>query len=196
MNGNKKIIISIIIVIIVVILTLIIYNFFKNYQKDKKETQEKINTIIDNYDLFKSQSNEITKERDNIYSEIFSNNYYEEMNNKIENFNNLLTNYENSIKKIDNDSKNLKIECKNIRIMNSEINQKCGSFNDNYEVIINLFVNDIEMFNKNIDDYNEWLNSNKIDNKNPLKHYVSNNYNDYIDFNGDGTYKGKQNEGQ
>ena len=68
MNGNKKIIISIIIVIIVVILTLIIYNFFKNYQKDKKETQEKINTIIDNYDLFKSQSNEITKERDNIYS--------------------------------------------------------------------------------------------------------------------------------
>lgn len=170
------------------------YKFYQSYKNDKLETQKKINEIIENYDAFIVDSDNITTIRDNIYNEVFSNNYYEEMDLKYSEWKQILNNYESSITALDSKFKVLKDECKNIRIMNSEINTKCGSFNNNYETIINLFVNDIEMFNYNIDLYNEWIIEQELEDKTELEYYVSTNYTDYIDYNSDGKYRGMQNE--
>ena len=53
-----------------------------------------------------------------------------------------------------------------------------------YETSVNYFIKDMNLYNDQIELYNETATE-------PLELYQNNQYSDYIDFNGDGTYLGR-----
>ena len=85
------------------------------------------------------------------------------------------------IKKIDNNIDKIDKRCK-IIYEDKNINKICDSYQELYEKIINLYVLDINNYNKKIDGYNNYKNEN-IDNYEMI-------HNEYIDYNDDGVYEG------
>ena len=192
---NKKTILPIILIILIIIfnLGLLIYKFYKGYEEDKNKTEEKISQINQNYNSFINNLENFNIERENIYNEIFQENYLEDMQINIVKWNSIIQNYSNTIREIDDNSKYLKDNCKNIQIINAEINKNCDSFNNNYETMINSYITDINLYNQNIEAYNNWLNENEenIQNLSPIDKYIDKNYTKYIDYNNDGEFLGK-----
>ena len=195
MKNKKKIIIIITVILSILIilggLVLLVYKFYKGIINDRETTENQVNLILDNYKAFKDNIVIINEKREIIYETIFKNNYYSQMQGKQDEWNNLLKEYEDALIKLDKDSKNLKKSCINNTLINNEVIISCDSFNSNYELIINSFVQDIELYNQNIDSYNNWVDSNS-GNYIKMDKYESNKFNNYIDYNNDGIFLGKE----
>ena len=193
MKKNKKGIITVLIILIILVaLGLIIYNFYKGYKEDKAKTNELINNINNGYNDFVAGLNDINNKRETVYTNIFKETYYTDMQNNIDSWNTMIDEYSKTIASLDNSSKYLKDNCLNIKFYHSEINPKCASFVENYEMVINYYITDIEIYNKNIDSYNIWANENDEDSYTIIDKFVNNNYTEYIDFNNDGVFLGKE----
>ncbi|MBE6152843.1 MAG: hypothetical protein E7166_01260 [Firmicutes bacterium] len=189
---NKIIIIILIILTVITMLGLIIYNFYKGYKEDKIKTQNKIIKINENYTNFNYYLNEFNNQRTTIYSEIFEDKYYSDFNNNINNWNTLMSSYNDLIKKIDNESKYLKENCINSKIYHIEITPKCSSFVDNLEMMINLYISDVNVYNENINTYNAWVLENPEESYNVIDNFINKDYTVYVDFNNDGVFLGKE----
>ena len=137
-KGQKITIIILIIVLIVTGLSLTIYNFYKGYKEDKIKTEEFINNISTNYNIFLEDLNNINTKRELVYNEIFKETYYTDMQNNIDNWNNLMSEYSKSVATIVNNSEYLKNNCTDIKFYHSDINPKCELFIENYEMIENF----------------------------------------------------------
>jgi len=186
MKNKKKIILIIsIILVIISILGLLVYNFYKGYKEDKRKTEETIKNINSNYDNFIVGLNELNLIREKVYSEIFKETYYTDMQNNIDNWNSILNEYSKTVKNLDNNSNFLKENCNNLKFYNSELNQKCTLFIDNYEIMINYYMSDIKAHNDNIDSYNTWVLENTDKSYKIIDKFVNNYYTEYVDYNND-----------
>ncbi len=193
MKNKKKIIIIISVVLILLgVISFFGYKFYQSIVKDREELNKQVNEILDNYNIFKDNIKNINIKREEIYNSIFKDNYYMEMSNKQDDWMKLLDDYEKEVEKLDNDSNNLKENCENVNFINKDVEVSCDSFSSNYEIIINSFVQDIELYNQNIDSYNEWVDNNKDKKYNKMDKYISDKYTNYIDYNNDGIYLGKE----
>lgn len=193
MKKNKKGIITVLIILLILVaLGLIIYNFYKGYKDDKAKTNELINNINNGYNDFVAGLNDINNKRETVYTNIFKKTYYTDMQNNIDSWNTTIDEYSKTIESLDNKSKYLKDNCLNIKFYHSEINPKCDLFVENYEMVINYYITDIEIYNKNIDSYNTWANENDEDSYKIIDKFVNNSYTEYIDFNNDGVFLGKE----
>lgn len=193
MKKNKKGIITVLIILLILVaLGLIIYNFYKGYKDDKAKTNELINNINNGYNDFVAGLNDINNKRETVYTNIFKETYYTDMQNNIDSWNTTIDEYSKTIESLDNKSKYLKDNCLNIKFYHSEINPKCDLFVENYEMVINYYITDIEIYNKNIDSYNTWANENDEDSYKIIDKFVNNSYTEYIDFNNDGVFLGKE----
>jgi len=134
----------------------------------------------------------MNNQRTIIYNEIFQDNYYSDMNDNISNWNNLMDKYNELINKIDNNSKYLKENCNNLEYYHLEITPKCDSFVNNYEMMINYYISDVTVYNNNIDSYNLWITENFIESSNIIDKFDKNVYTEYIDFDNDGVFLGKE----
>lgn len=187
---KKKKIILIISLLVVFILIFIVSWFIISFNNDRKETLKKMDNISILYDDFKNRVDSFNTIREDIYANVLSNVYYDTLIVNYDVWTNKLINYEEFIDNIDKDFENLKKYCDGVYYPELEINNKCQSFIIAYEEINNSFVSDIEVFNKNIEDYNVYIkeqNSNEI-----LKKYSTNKK--YIDYNHDKEYFGKDDE--
>ena len=191
-KGQKITIISLIIILIVFGLSLIIYNFYKGYKEDKIKTEKFINNVATNYNIFINDLNDINIKRESVYNEIFKETYYTDMQNNIDNWNNLMNEYSKSVETLDKNSKYLKNNCTDIKFYHSDINPKCELFVENYELIINYYISDIVTYNNNIDSYNTWVNEHPEESYKNIDKFVNNSYTEYIDFNNDGVFLGKE----
>lgn len=191
-KGKKIIIIILIVLVILSVLGLFVYNFYKGYKEDKIKTEELINNINIHYNNFITDLNNINDKREIVYTNIFKETYYTDMQNNIENWNNLITEYSKSVEKLDNNSEYLKNNCLNIKFYHVDINPKCDLFIENYETIINYYISDIAIYNNNIDSYNTWASENQEESYKIIDKIVNNSYTEYIDFNNDGVFWGKE----
>jgi len=184
---KKKIIM---IIIPIVIVDSIITYFIINFNNDKKETLDKMDNISTSYEEFKEVVLEFNQVRQDLYSNVFNGIYYDTLKVNYNVWKDKFSKYEDVVDGINKDSDFLKKYCKDVYYPQQEINNKCNAFSIAYEEVNNLFVYDIELFNKNISNYNKYIeeqgNSNKLD------LYVTNKK--YIDYDKDGEYIGKKGE--
>lgn len=168
------IITSILFIIIIVVITLGIVN-------GSKKNTENINIIKDNYQsLIDEIANYNTIRSD--YIELSKNFYLETYDKNHDKYLDILTKYNENIKKIDNTINNLLKPCEKI-YKNKDINKICSSYHKTYEKVINLYVSDLLTYNENITKYNTYKNL-SIDKFKMI-------HSDYIDYNHDGIYEGK-----
>ena len=100
---------------------------------------------------------------------------------KEEEFSELFKDYSKEINNIDNYINNINLRCNGI-YNDSEINKVCNSYKLVYEKVINLYVSDIDNYNKFIEEYNEYKKEN-IE--------LIEKVHDYIDYNNDEKYEGR-----
>lgn len=182
------------------IITGVIFGFTELYKGNRKRKMEKEQVIADEigdvYKTFFDLESDLTKSRDLLmkdyleYSSFFSNmpSGYEAIKVKI-------TDYETKITEIEDASSYLKKKCVDKYSVTSA-NDKCNAYYINLEKTINTFVNDIQLFNNKIKEYNEWT---EEENKSvlattkyeKLESFVAVKYTDYVDLNKDTTYLGQ-----
>jgi hypothetical protein len=90
--------------------------------------------------------------------------------------------YNENIKKIDSNIANIEPKC-NVIYKELSVNKICDSYKELYEKLINLYISDIENYNNKITSYNEY----KKESINQFEMV----HKEYIDYNLDQIYKGK-----
>ncbi len=184
---KKKIIITIITILVLALITFGIYKFIINFKKDKELTQEKANEIVNEYNKFNNSVLAFVKERDNIYT-LRENTYLEEFSKNTDGWNKLMNTHKQNLENIEKSSKHLKENC-TITFADPNVNSKCTIFKSTYEAAHNYYISDIKSYNKTVDEYNEWAENNGKNKLNKIKLTI---YKDYIDYDKDGEYFGKE----
>ena len=160
-------------------------------KKEKEAMKKAMDTIVSDYDTFKKEIEKFSTERESIYNEVMNTPYYSDVfKNYTSNVEKLKT-YEELVSEIDSSSKGLKENCLNRRYNDQDVTNKCNAFVINYEQSMNYFVNDIERFNKRIDEYNEWSTTSNTDKKYTKLEKYESKYKDYVDINNDKVFSGK-----
>ncbi len=177
----------ILIVSIIAMIFLIVGLFIGNMKKDKKKTQQVMEIILKESKEFENNVLSFNERREEVYTEIFIETYYDTIKENHDKWSNLLEEYETTIDKIENASKNLKKYCNGMYYSKAEVNQKCNDFSALYEEINNTFVSDIESYNKTIEEYNEYAKENNVE---AVSTYQTKKK--YIDYNKDKSYSGKE----
>lgn len=159
----------------------------------KEEEQNAVQAITDKYSEIIAVSdsiNEIETEADN---KIFNGGwYYSNVSNLKEEWLQIMNLYKKSVE----DEFQLVIEIENLCI--NRMNSYCGLSKIEYETDYNRFVGNLKYFSVIIDDYNKWAkeyNKSAYHNGESVKYFDSYNasgYEDYIDYDLDGTYIAKQ----
>ena len=189
---NKKII-TIIIVIIILITFVSFFSFFavkfyRGYQEDKRKTNEN----LDIANITASDAIDFNAKREVLHNQIFVDNYYENMKPKVSEWEKLLDEYNVIVKNLDNDSNYLKDNCKTVKWLNNTVSTQCESFEFAYETIINSYISDINLYNESITGYNQWLKTNSNNELQPIEMYNNVLHPEYIDYNNDGEFFGKE----
>ncbi len=171
--------------IIIVLITLVlgsgiiflVYNIL-NANKLKKENIDEIKNTYNDLTQNINEYNDIrTKYNEKLSSFVLTT--YEEEH---EEYTNLLKEYNENIKKIDTNIDKLKEKC-NILYNDININKICSNYETMYEKIINIYVTDLNMYNDKIKKYNEYKNKEIA-----LFEMI---HKDYIDYNEDNAYEGR-----
>ncbi len=167
-----------VIVILIVLLALIII-FIKKLNEDKKEMENNEVLINSYYDNLKKEAEEYNQIRKEI--SLFINDFYyetvkEDYENQIESF----KKYDDEILEITDIIKELDKKCK-INYTKEIIQNKCNSYKKDYETMVNVFLNDINNYNKKLDGYNKERGEN-------LDLFKSSTVLNYIDYDEDGIY--------
>lgn len=184
-NKKKKLIL---IVSIVVIFLLGILFFIHSILKDQEETAATMNLILKDYDQFEDRVLNFNDKRDQIYSSIFVETYYDTIKVNYGTWNLAFQEYEKEVDRVLDVSKNLKKYCNGVYYSKSDVNKKCNSFSSLYEEVINTFVSDVSSYNKIIDNYNDYVKENG--GTDLLEKYSTTKK--YVDYNQDKKYSGKE----
>lgn len=191
MKKNKTIKILIILGITLVVWGFIIM-FIGSVKKDQKEMNERMDSIIKAYSKFEKKMDEFNEMRDSLHKEFLDKVYYETLVSQDTGYKNKLKEYEELVSKISLSTKdNLRKYCvDDIYYSSSDVNNKCASFKLGYEEMVNSFVDDVNRYNSNLVQYNNWLDNNGKKDSIHLEAYETKKK--YIDYNKDGEYSGKE----
>lgn len=173
-----SIIIPIIILVFIVIFDLVFIYFMKNREIDSKKDIEFIST---NYANFEVEVENFSKLRDEFYETKENDFFIDTMSTKVSFWNDFISKYVEEIDNIDKIYKKISDKC-SVIYASTETNDKCKSFNSNYEMSLNYYITDIEFYNKFAEEYNKTA-TDKLN-------VVKINY-EYVDTDKDGIYTGK-----
>ncbi len=163
-------------------------SFLLGLKNDKEETYKRMDTVSDSFESFSTNVSAFEDMRDELYNSVLSNVYYDSLYSNDTYIKTRLSNYENLVDELKKNTNNLDKLCTDVYYPESEINNKCINYKSIYEQVVNYFVSDIKTYNQNIVNYNNYqasLGSGLL-----LKSYKTNKK--YIDYNGDGSYDGKE----
>lgn len=172
MRSKKKVITigSIVILLVVIVITVIVI-INKNNIKIRK------NNIENAYRNLVEEVNKYNNIRDDIKI-IIDEFYYNKINDEYEDDMKLFDDYSDILKNIKKDIEILDDNCQ--RKINDKI---CNGYKIIYERLVNIYINDINNFNKKLELYNaEDLSDKKLE-------LYTNIYRDYIDYNKDNIYE-------
>lgn len=190
MDKKKIVKITLIIISILILLLLIFFGAQHIYQKSenvKRKHNQKIELINSSYAQFSNLVNDFNLKREELSTYIDTEMYYENFDNIKDNLYNFYLDYDKIVGSINTLSLSLSKSC-NIDFVNNDIEKKCSSYQDAYEMIVNIYINDIKMYNEQVKKYNEWKKTESA------KEFKSEYVSDYVDLNKDGVYTGKDDE--
>lgn len=184
---KKSLIIIGTVIIIIVILFAGAWIWVSGLKEDTAETKKKMDAILKAYPDFNTAVDDFSNLRNQFY-EYKEDLYLETLRDNAEAWNNFIKTYEDGIKKVDDTAKELKEFC-NLEYGDVNVSSKCITFKANYEAANNYYISDAKLYNELVDEYDKY-NSNGV--------YASVNkanlvvYKDYIDYDKDGEYFGKE----
>ena len=158
-------------------------SFLISLKEDRELTLQRMVVVNDEFEDFSTSTTAFETYRDELYNNVLGVLYYDTMGNDDANIKNVLSNYEAMVDSLGKKAKSLDDLCADVYYPDSSVNSKCNNYKAIYEQVVNYFVGDVVLYNKNIDSYNQYVGSNA------LNYYVSKK--DYIDYNGDKIFDGK-----
>ena len=190
-HHSKKLGIMILIGFLLIVIGIISYIII-NYNSDQAEVKKRMETVRDSYEAFKTDVESFNSIRDNIYTNVFTDDmYYQTLKDNDASFKELFNNYKDNLDKIDKDYDDVKDKCINVLHPEADVNNKCEAIVSSYEEVVNTYISDVNNYNNLITSYNKWLSdTNSSDTK--LEEIKLDR--DYIDINGDREYNGRKDE--
>ena len=192
---KKKVLIGILIIVVLAAIggvTVLIIN--KNEESKKYEALKQ--EIIENYEVFKKNVDTFLENRTAVYEQVNNVSYFTELSSKYEGIIDAYKKYEESLKVIEDTSTTLKEDCLNhtFKSTDTDVNNKVEAFIINYEQAFNYFINDVKNINDEIDQYNDWVKNVQVTTKYKTIAKYESAYTEYVDLNGDGVFKGAEEE--
>lgn len=163
-------------------------SFVAGLKKDQAETYRRVHVVNDEFEVFSTNTTVFEEYRDTLYKDYLSDFYFDTMYQNDSKLKNRLSNYENIVDEIAKNTKELKSLCKNVYYPDSEANSKCLNYKNIYEQVVNYFVSDIKLYNGYVVKYNEYAK----DKEQFLSIQKYSTKKDFIDYNGDKKYDGKE----
>lgn len=185
---NRKIITGMMTLSFVLIMAGGVSSFVIGLQQDKEEVYNRINYVNDEFEVFSTNTSVFESFRDELYNFVLSNVYYDTMYDDDKMVKSKLSNYENLVDELTKNTKKLDELCDDVYYPDSKVNTKCNNYKSIYEQVVNYFVSDINVYNENVDKYNEYQKSNNSDLR--VDKYKTDKK--YIDYNSDKEYDGKE----
>ena len=188
-HHSKKLGIMILIGFLLIVIGIISYIII-NYNSDQAEVKKRMETVRDSYETFKTNVESFNSIRDNIYTNVFTDDmYYQTLKDNDASFKELFNNYKDNLDKIDKDYDDVKDKCINVLHPEADVNNKCEAIVSSYEEVVNTYISDVNNYNNLITSYNKWLSDT---NSSDVKLEEIKLDRDYIDINGDREYNGKK----
>ena len=163
-------------------------SFVKGLKEDHTATYNRLQVVNDEFEVFSANTSIFENYRDELYNVVLTNVYYDTMFETDTDVKMKLVNYEKLVDQISDNTYKLNALCDNVYFPSGEGNSKCVNYKSIYEQVINYFVGDIKLYNKNVLKYNEYQKS--IKSSLTIREYKTNKK--YIDYNEDGNYDGKE----
>ena len=190
-HHSKKLGIMILIGFLLIVIGIISYIII-NYNSDQAEVKKRMKTVRDSYEAFKTNVESFNSIRDNIYTNVFTDDmYYQTLKDNDASFKELYKSYSESLNKIDKDYSGVKDKCINVLHPEADVNNKCEAIISGYEEVVNTYISDVSSYNNLITSYNKWLSDT---NSSDVKLEEIKLDRDYIDINGDREYNGRKDE--
>ena len=190
-HHSKKLGIMILIGFLLIVIGIISYIII-NYNSDQAEVKKRMETVRDSYEAFKTNVESFNSIRDNIYTNVFTDDmYYQTLKDSDASFKELFNNYKDNLDKIDKDYDDVKDKCINVLHPEADVNNKCEAIVSGYEEVVNTYISDVSSYNNLITSYNKWLSDT---NSSDVKLEEIKLDRDYIDINGDREYNGRKDE--
>ena len=162
--------------------------FIISLREDRSLVLGRMNDVYNSFEEFTTSVSLYEDQRDLLYEKYLSTLYYDTMASQDTLVKNSLSNYEAIVDNIEKQKKVLDALCNDVYYPDSRVNNKCSNYKIIFEQVNNLFVNDINYYNKNIAKYNLYaksVNSDKF-----IASYETKKK--YIDCNNDGRFESKE----
>ena len=179
----KKYLVIAFVIIIVIVLGFIIF-FFKGILDDSKNTGSRVleiknlyTKLDDNVELYNASRGEL--------SSLFKDIYIDSIDEKYSDIVLLLDKEQDYVKQSKDIVLSLDSYCNDNIYNDSDVSKICKDYLGVYEEMVNVYIEDYHHVNSLVDEYSK-KNPGKIDN------YESDDYTDYIDYDKDGVYSGKE----
>ena len=158
-------------------------------KEDKADTQTKMDKILAAYPDFNEAVDNYSEMRNQFY-EYKEDLYIETLISNAEAWNTFIASYSDSIQAVEDAAQDLKENCQ-LEYGDVNVSTKCETFKVNYEAAHNYYISDAKLYNSLVDEYDEYNSENggiyPSVNKAELLIYT-----DYIDYDEDGEYFGKE----
>ena len=161
-------------------------SFLIGLREDHQRVLRRMDDVSGIFEGFSTNTTMFEDYRDELYTEVLGNVYYDTMYKTDETVKGKLNEYEAIVDGIKKDTKKLDSLCKHVYYPDSEVNKMCINYKSIYEQVVNYYVTDIHTYNDNVEKYNAYQDTIKKDLK--IKKYHT-EY-DYIDYNGDKIFDG------
>lgn len=163
-------------------------SFLIGLREDHQRVLRRMDDVSGIFEGFSTNTTMFEDYRDELYTEVLGNVYYDTMYKTDETVKGKLNEYEAIVDGIKKDTKKLDSLCKHVYYPDSEVNKMCINYKSIYEQVVNYYVTDIHTYNDNVEKYNAYQDTIKKDLK--IRKYHT-EY-DYIDYNGDKIFDGKE----
>ena len=163
-----------------------------NYNSNQAEVRKRMEMVRDSYKIFKTDVETFNGIRDDIYTNVFTEDiYYQTLKDNDIRFKELFDNYKDTLETIDKDYNKIEDKCINVLHPEADVNNKCEAIVSSYEEVVNTYISDVSSYNNLITSYNKWLSDT---NSSDVKLEEIKLDRDYIDINGDREYNGRKDE--
>lgn len=185
---SKKLAVAILMISIVMIISGTVCAFVVSLKADREATQARMLVVNDEFESFNKSVTSFEEAREALYTQYLGNVFYDTLANDDPMLKERISNYESIVDSIDKQVKTMNGLCKDVYYPDSSVNSKCQDYKLVYEQVVNYFVGDVGVYNNTIKTFNEQQAA--VGSTLALVEYESKK--DYIDFNKDGAFDGKE----
>lgn len=184
----KKLANCLLVLSIVLIISGGVSTFILGLKADRTETLSRMVEVNDIFEIFSTNTTAFENVRDELYTEVFADLYYDNMYTNDGVIKIKLSNYESLVDDLGKNAKTLKALCEDVYYPDGNVNNKCFNYKSIYEQVVNYFLSDIKVYNNVIKEYNDYQTANNLTYL--VKEYKTKKK--YIDYNEDGIFDGKE----